>query len=65
MSVFLQTAAPTFAVADIAKTKVETLSPPTRMPYGLVEFAVRDPNGYILVFGDDAPDADVPGVKEG
>jgi catechol 2,3-dioxygenase-like lactoylglutathione lyase family enzyme len=138
VSVFLQTAAPTFAVADIAKTiawyrehfdvhadtfpdhepflwatiwrddveimllrvegyekpdlrpmrragvwdvylrttgildlyaklegKVETLSRPTRMPYGLVEFAVRDPNGYILVFGDDAPDADVPGVKEG
>ena len=44
--------------------KVETLNRPTRMPYGLVEFAVRDPNGYILVFGDEAEGVDVPGVTE-
>lgn len=25
----------------------------TRRPYGEVEFEVRDPNGYILVFGGD------------
>lgn len=24
---------------------------PERMPYGLIEFAVKDPNGYLLSFG--------------
>lgn len=28
---------------------------PQVMPYGLLEFAVRDPNGYLLSFGQPAP----------
>jgi uncharacterized glyoxalase superfamily protein PhnB len=24
---------------------------PERMPYGMIEFAVKDPNGYLLSFG--------------
>jgi hypothetical protein len=24
---------------------------PERMPYGLIEFAIKDPNGYLLSFG--------------
>lgn len=27
---------------------------PERMPYGMNEFAVRDPNGYLLSFGSPA-----------
>ncbi len=27
---------------------------PERMPYGLIEFAVKDPNGYLLSFGQPA-----------
>jgi catechol 2,3-dioxygenase-like lactoylglutathione lyase family enzyme len=44
--------------------KVEILARPARAPYGMVEFAVRDPNGYILMFGDEAPGANVPGQSE-
>jgi catechol 2,3-dioxygenase-like lactoylglutathione lyase family enzyme len=25
---------------------------PERMPYGMLEFAIRDPNGYLLSFGE-------------
>jgi hypothetical protein len=24
---------------------------PERMPYGMLEFAIKDPNGYLLSFG--------------
>ncbi len=24
---------------------------PEEMPYGMLEFAIRDPNGYLLSFG--------------
>jgi uncharacterized glyoxalase superfamily protein PhnB len=27
---------------------------PEEMPYGLIEFAVKDPNGYLLSFGQPA-----------
>jgi hypothetical protein len=27
---------------------------PEKMPYGMIEFAVRDPNGYLLSFGQAA-----------
>jgi uncharacterized glyoxalase superfamily protein PhnB len=27
---------------------------PERMPYGMIEFAVKDPNGYLLSFGQAA-----------
>lgn len=26
---------------------------PERMPYGMIEFAIRDPNGYLLSFGQE------------
>jgi uncharacterized glyoxalase superfamily protein PhnB len=29
--------------------------PPTVQPYGMREFAVRDPNGYVLGFGEEWP----------
>jgi catechol 2,3-dioxygenase-like lactoylglutathione lyase family enzyme len=29
--------------------------PPTIQPYGMKEFAVRDPNGYVLGFGQEWP----------
>ena len=28
---------------------------PEKMPYGLIEFAVKDPNGYLLSFGQPTP----------
>jgi hypothetical protein len=28
-----------------------TVYPPVVQPYGMKEFAVRDPNGYVLGFG--------------
>ena len=30
---------------------------PERMPYGMVEFAIRDPNGYLLSFGQEMDEA--------
>jgi catechol 2,3-dioxygenase-like lactoylglutathione lyase family enzyme len=27
---------------------------PERMPYGMLEFAIKDPNGYLLSFGQHA-----------
>ena len=27
---------------------------PEKMPYGLIEFAIKDPNGYLLSFGQPA-----------
>ena len=44
--------------------KVDVLRRPARAPYGMVEFVVRDLNGYILLFGDEAPGADVPAQRE-
>jgi len=29
--------------------------PPVLQPYGMMEFAVRDPNGYVLGFGQEWP----------
>jgi hypothetical protein len=34
------------------KDRVEIKQQPHRQPYGLTEFEVRDPNGYILVFSE-------------
>jgi uncharacterized glyoxalase superfamily protein PhnB len=34
------------------KEKVEILQPLRRQPYGQWEFEVKDPNGYVLVFGE-------------
>lgn len=37
-------------------TKTKLLREPTRMPYGEVEFAVEDPDGHVIVFGEQLPD---------
>jgi hypothetical protein len=34
------------------KEKVEILKPLRKQPYGHWEFEVKDPNGYVLVFGE-------------
>ena len=31
---------------------------PERMPYGMLEFAIRDPNGYLLSFGQEVAEAE-------
>ena len=36
------------------------------MPYGEVEFAVSDPDGYEIVLSEQLPESlDVPAVREG
>jgi len=37
--------------AELTSHGVEVAYPPTTQPYGMREFAVRDPNGYVLGFG--------------
>jgi len=37
---------------DQVKDRVDIKQPLHRQPYGLSEFEVRDPNGYILVFSE-------------
>jgi hypothetical protein len=34
---------------------VDVREPLCRQPYGQTEFAIRDPNGYTLVFAEDLP----------
>jgi uncharacterized glyoxalase superfamily protein PhnB len=36
---------------DTIKDKCTAEWGPEKMPYGMIEFAVRDPNGYLLSFG--------------
>jgi catechol 2,3-dioxygenase-like lactoylglutathione lyase family enzyme len=36
---------------ELAARGATIVYPPTVMPYGMKEFAVRDPNGYVLGFG--------------
>jgi len=38
--------------AELREKAAEVVYPPTLQPYGMKEFAVRDPNGYILGFGE-------------
>lgn len=37
------------------RAKPFVTQPPTRQPYGDTEIEVRDPNGYVLVFGERIP----------
>ena len=37
---------------DKVKDRIDIKQPLHRQPYGLSEFEVRDPNGYILVFSE-------------
>ena len=39
--------------AELADNGVNVVMPPTVMPYGMKEFAVRDPNGYVIGFGQE------------
>jgi catechol 2,3-dioxygenase-like lactoylglutathione lyase family enzyme len=37
---------------DEVRAKIQLASELTKRPYGDTEFEVRDPNGYVLVFGE-------------
>lgn len=39
-----------FAVWDAVKQYCKAEWGPERMPYGMTEFAIKDPNGYLLSF---------------
>ncbi len=41
------------ALYETLKDKPFVMMSLTRRPYGDIEFGVRDPNGYLLVFGGD------------
>ena len=48
-------------LATQIKTKTRLLREPTRMPYREVEFAIEDPDGHVIVVGEQLPDdVDVP-----
>lgn len=38
---------------DEIKDKVKTEWGPEKMPYGMMEFAIKDPDGYLLSFGEE------------
>ena len=37
---------------EMTKDLVEIVQPLRRQPYGMWEFEVKDPNGYVLVFAE-------------
>lgn len=43
--------------AELAGRGADVVYGPVRQPYGTTEFAVRDPQGYVLGFGQDIPAA--------
>jgi uncharacterized glyoxalase superfamily protein PhnB len=50
------------AFYELVKDKAFVQMPLTKQPYGDTEFEVRDPNGYVLVFGElIGADAALPG----
>jgi uncharacterized glyoxalase superfamily protein PhnB len=46
---------------DTIKDKVKAEWGPEKMPYGMMEFAIKDPDGYLLSFGEEL---DKSGMKE-
>ena len=53
------------AMHDEISTKgARIVYPPTVQPYGMKEFAIRDPNGYVLGFGQAWPPANRTAVQE-
>ena len=38
---------------DSIKDKVKAEWGPEKMPYGMMEFAIKDPDGYLLSFGEE------------
>lgn len=43
--------------AELSSRGATMVYPPAVQPYGMKEFAVRDPNGYVLGFGQTWPDS--------
>lgn len=41
--------------AELAGRGAVVVYAPVRQPYGTTEFAVRDPQGYVLGFGQEIP----------
>jgi catechol 2,3-dioxygenase-like lactoylglutathione lyase family enzyme len=41
--------------AELARKGAVVVYPPIVQPYGMKEFAVRDPNGHVLGFGQEWP----------
>ena len=41
--------------AELAARGAAVVYPPMVQPYGMREFAIRDPNGYVLGFGQTHP----------
>jgi hypothetical protein len=52
----LTRAVPVLRVADVATSMVTRRL--ERMPYGLAEFEITDPDGYVLCIGQALDDAD-------
>jgi len=42
--------------SELVRAGATVVYPPTVQPYGMKEFAVRDPNGYVLGFGHSLAD---------
>ena len=40
---------------ELESSRATVVYPPVVQPYGMKEFAVRDPNGYVLGFGQEWP----------
>jgi uncharacterized glyoxalase superfamily protein PhnB len=40
---------------ELSRRGATVVYPPVVQPYGMKEFAVRDPNGYVLGFGQEWP----------
>lgn len=38
---------------EAVRNEVEIVTPLHKQPYGQAEFEVKDPNGYVLVFGEE------------
>jgi catechol 2,3-dioxygenase-like lactoylglutathione lyase family enzyme len=41
------------ALWDAIKDRVTAEWGPEKMPYGMMEFAIKDPDGYLLSFGEE------------
>jgi uncharacterized glyoxalase superfamily protein PhnB len=49
---------------ELALKGARVVYPPTVQPYGMKEFAIRDPNGYVLGFGQAWPPANGTVVED-
>ncbi len=46
------------ALWEVVKDEVSPEWGPEEMPYGMHEFAIKDPNGYLLSFGQPVEKSD-------